>query len=281
MTIRLRGESITNLLPGGALIGEPMKAVLLVGSTTMTRAEAATSFLLSKFVVIMGHVAYVVAGLALSYTIIDAASERVFGIAHFATLALGAALAISLLLITLLAAAVWFRPAARWLVLRSREGGWRSRWNRGVAAIHRVEELLAAAARKERWRIVLALVLSAVAWGLNALEAYVVIRWIGAEAGLSSIFAIDAVSSVVRMILFVIPIGIGGQDWTISGLMMIYGIPDPVVTAANIAVVKRLREFLVAGIGLVLLAAMPRRSALLREIPHNGAPSLQEEGPVR
>jgi glycosyltransferase 2 family protein len=254
MTIRARGEALTNLLPGGALIGEPMKVAMLMRGSSMSRAEAATAFLLGKFALILGHTGYVVTGLALSFGMIDAASERVFGTAHFAVIALAVAGGIFLLLITLLVILVKVRPASRWVPKGEGEGRWGRKWRSAVAELRTIEHLIADATRRHHLRMGLAILCGYIAWSLNAVEAFLIIRWLGIDIAFTHAYAIDGVSSVVRMILFVLPIGIGGQDWAITGLMMIAGVPDPVTTGARFVVLKRAREFAVIGIGLVLLA---------------------------
>jgi uncharacterized protein (TIRG00374 family) len=258
-SIRLRCEALTNILPGGAMIGEPMKIALLMQSSSMTRAEAATSFLLSKFAIIVGHIGYVVLGVALSYALVNQASTRVFNTPHVATIALVVALGLFLLLIGILAAMVWVRPMARWLLPSRRGGRWSGRWNTLVAELHRIEELIGAAARNGVGRLALALACGFVAWSFNAVEAYVVLRWIGADLPFSDVYAIDAVSSIVRMILFVLPIGIGGQDLVILGLMTAHGVAAPETVSAIVAIFKRGREFGVVAVGLALLALATRR----------------------
>ena len=106
----------------------------------------------------------------------------------------------------------------------------------------------------------LSLLCAFLAWALNAVEAYLIIRWLGIDGTFMQLYAIDSVSCVIRMVLFVLPIGIGGQDWTITGLMMAHGFSDPVGASATLVTLKRGREFLVIAIGLLLLLVMPRHS---------------------
>jgi len=254
MSIRVRSEALTNTLPGGALIGEPMKVMLLSRSAGISRAEATTSFLLSKFSIIVGQVVYVVTGVILSYDAMNAASERVFGTAHFATLVLGIALLVLLLMVTLLGAMVWFQPMLRWLIPTSRDGRWPQRWNRLVAEAHGIESLVAEAARRHRWTLALSVLCAVIAWALNGVESYIILRWLDVDVSFTQAYAIDAVSCIARMVLFVLPIGIGGQDWTVTGLLSVHGIADPIGTSARLVVLKRGREFFVIAVGLVMLA---------------------------
>ncbi len=279
-SIRARCEALTNTLPGGAVIGEPMKVMLLLRTGTMTTAEATTAFLLGKFSVIVGQVVYVVTGVALSYSAMNGGSERVFGTEHFATFVLGAALLVLLLMVSLLGAMIWFQPMLRWLVPTGGEGRWSRRWNRIVAEAHSIESMVAHAARTRGPALLLSILCGVTAWALNGVEAFLILRWLEVDITFAQAFAIDAVSCIVRMVVFVLPIGIGGQDWTITGLMSIHGVADPVGTSAGLVVLKRAREFVVIGIGLLLLLLAPGRAPVeataVEPAEEERIPELQE-----
>ncbi|MBL7989512.1 MAG: flippase-like domain-containing protein [Chlorobi bacterium] len=257
--IRLRCESLTNILPGGAVIGEPMKVMHLLRTTTMTAAEATTSFLLAKFCIIVGQVLYVVIGVLFSYAVLSGRSEAIFGTEHFGLLVLGVVGVILLLMLSLLGAMIWFQPMLRFLVPTEREGRWGHLWNRLVAEAHSIEQLIATAGRQQGGKLVAGVFCGFLSWSLNGVEAYLILHFLGVEATFTQAFAIDAVSCVIRMVIFILPIGIGGQDWAITGLMTVHGIANPVGASAQLAVVKRAREFVVIGVGLVMLAFAPQR----------------------
>lgn len=256
--IRLRCEAITNVIPGGGLIGEPMKVSFLMGYTGMNRAEATTSFLLSKFSLIVGQIFYIFFGLALSYEVINNVSESVFGVGDFAGFVLIGALIVLLLILGLTGSMIWFQPMNNRLSFSSKNGRRHHLWNRILKELQEIETLVASEFRRHRYRMILALLCSFLAWSMNGLELYVIVRWLGVDATLVQVYSIDAVSVVVRMIVFVIPIGMGGQDLTIRGLVSAHGFADPAATAARMVVLKRVREFFVIGIGLILLLVMPK-----------------------
>lgn len=259
MSIRARCEAITNLIPGGAVIGEPYKIGLLRNASGMSRAEATTSFLLSKFVLIIGQTLYIFLGLALSYGVINRVSRAEFGVGNFGAFVLVGALFILLFVLTLAVAMVRFQPVNNRLRLTEKESRRHRWWNIAVTELREIEIVLAREFRRQRFRIPVAIVLSFIAWSLNGIELYVIARWLGVDATLPEIYAIDAVSVVVRMVVFVIPIGMGGQDWTIAGLAAAHGLDNPRITAGRMVVMKRVREFAVVAVGLVLLLTMRER----------------------
>lgn len=269
MLIRLRCEAITNVIPGGGFIGEPMKVSFLTGYG-MSRAEAGASFILSKFVLIIAQVLYVFLGLALSYKVINQVSESVFGVSDFAAYVLAGALMIMLIILGLSAGMIWFQPLNNRFSFSEKEGRLHRWWNIILAELREIEMLAASEFRHHRYRLILAIVFSFIAWSLNGVELYLIVRWLGINASFVQIYSIDAVSVVIRMVVFVIPIGMGGQDWTIRGLVTAHGFADPATMAARMVVLKRGREFMVIGVGLLLLLFMSkpsRRGEALPEAP--------------
>ena len=263
--IRLRCEAVTNVVPGGAVIGEPMKVGFLMHSSGMTRPEATTSFLLSKFVLILGQIIYIFVGLALSYSVINNMSESTFGVRDFGMVVLGGALAVLLIILTFAAAMVLWQPMNKKFSFSERDG-WLARWwNIGLKELREIELLVAQEFRRHRYRLLLAILFSFIAWSLNGVELYFIVRWLGIEATFLQIYTIDAVSVVVRMVVFVIPIGLGGQDWTIRSLVAAHGLPQPEITTARMVVMKRAREFFVIGLGLILLLVMPKNGKNKRD----------------
>lgn len=260
MLIRLRCEAITNVIPGGGFIGEPMKVSFLMGYG-MSRAEAGASFILSKFVLIIAQVCYVFLGLALSYKIINQVSESVFGVRDFAAYVLAGALMIMLIILGISAGMIWFQPLNNRFGFSQKDGRIHHWWNIILTELREIEMLAAAEFRQNRYRLILAIVFSFIAWSLNGVELYLIVRWLGINASFVQIYSIDAVSVVIRMVIFVIPIGMGGQDWTIRGLVTAHGFSDPAIMAARMVVLKRAREFMVIGIGLLLLLFMPKAGA--------------------
>lgn len=264
--IRLRCEAITNVIPGGGFIGEPMKVSFLMGYTGMTRAEAGASFILSKFVLILAQVLYVFLGLALSYEVINDVSMSVFGVRDFAAYVLAGALVILLIILSLSAAMIWFQPLNKRFSFSQKTGRLHGWWNIVLTELREIELLAAREYRRNRYRLILAVLFSFIAWSLNGVELYIIVKWLGINASFLQIYSIDAVSVVVRMVVFIIPIGFGGQDWTIRGLVQAHGFSDPATMAARMVVLKRAREFFVIGIGLVLLLVMPKPGSRAAEV---------------
>lgn len=278
MLIRLRAEAITNVVPGGAVIGEPMKVGFLMQESGMDRTEATTSFLLSKFVLVVGQSIYILVGLALAFSVIDRASQQYFGVENFGLLVLGGALLILGLLVGTAGAMVFAQPMNRKLRLSKGEGRIARLWNRLLTELRSIETLVAAEFRRRPGRFPVAILFSFISWSLNGVELWLISQWLGLEVALITMIAIDAVSVIVRMIVFVVPIGMGGQDWTIAGLVGAYGIAEPTQTAARLVLLKRGREFTVIGLGLLLLLVMPNRLQSPKEESGEASASITDTG---
>ncbi len=185
---------------------------------------------------------------------------------------------IMLIILGLSAGMIWFQPLNNRFSFSEKEGRLHRWWNIILAELREIEMLAASEFRHHRYRLILAIVFSFIAWSLNGVELSKldekqlagIVRWLGINASFVQIYSIDAVSVVIRMVVFVIPIGMGGQDWTIRGLVTAHGFADPATMAARMVVLKRGREFMVIGVGLLLLLFMSkpsRRGEALAEAP--------------
>jgi uncharacterized protein (TIRG00374 family) len=260
--IRLKCEGVTNSVPGGAVIGEPMKVGMLMKQSGMTRPEATTSFLIAKFVLVFGQILYILVGLSLSYSVIGSVSHSIFKVDDFAAFVFIGAISMLLLIVSIAAAMVLVQPMNRKFRLSTREG-WIARWwNVGLRELRQIETLVAEEFRRHRFRLVLAVLFSFIAWSLNGVELFFIVKWLNVDASFTEVYAIDAVSVIVRMLIFVIPIGMGGQDITMVGLASAHGFSNPETTVARMVVLKRGREFLAVGTGLLLLLLQPKQRSL-------------------
>ena len=93
-------------------------------------------------------------------------------------------------------------------------------------------------------------------WLAEALEVYVIILYLGGPASLLSAIPIGALSVFIKGGTFFIPGSLGAQDGGNLLLLKAFGYSD--VTGITFALLRRFRELVWIGIGLVCLAAMGR-----------------------
>jgi uncharacterized membrane protein YbhN (UPF0104 family) len=102
-----------------------------------------------------------------------------------------------------------------------------------------------------------ATVLYLLGWLAEALEVYVIISYLGGPTSLLSAISIGALSVFIKGGTFFIPGSLGAQDAGNLLLLQAFGYSD--VTGITFALLRRFREAVWIGVGLLCLAVMGRR----------------------
>jgi uncharacterized membrane protein YbhN (UPF0104 family) len=93
-------------------------------------------------------------------------------------------------------------------------------------------------------------------WLAEALEVYVIVYYLGGPANLMSAISIGALSVFIKGGTFFIPGSLGAQDGGNLLLLKAFGYSD--VTGMTFALLRRFRELVWIGIGLLCLATLGR-----------------------
>jgi glycosyltransferase 2 family protein len=99
-------------------------------------------------------------------------------------------------------------------------------------------------------------VLYLLGWLTEAFEVYVIILYLGGPASLLSAVSIGALSVFIKGGTFFIPGSLGAQDGGNLLLLKAFGYSD--VTGITFALLRRFRELVWIGVGLLCLAGMAR-----------------------
>jgi putative membrane protein len=105
----------------------------------------------------------------------------------------------------------------------------------------------------------------AVAWRasfrlLLAVEVALVLRWFGEPVPIWSVLALESIAQAARVAAMVIPAALGAQETAIMAAGLMLGYPTEPLLA--LAVVKRVRELLVGGAGLIAWQYMEAATSL-------------------
>ena len=98
----------------------------------------------------------------------------------------------------------------------------------------------------------------------EALEVYVILYYLGGPAMALSAISIGALSVFIKGGTFFIPGSLGAQDGGNLLLLKAFGYSD--VTGITFALLRRFRELVWIGIGLMCLAMMGRRDAVQKNL---------------
>jgi hypothetical protein len=252
------GFSLTDALPGGFVLGEWFKMEMLRRWYGVQLSDAAASQLIIKFGLALSHCLFVLAGLVLSYPVLRDHSLEVFGSsgAHLAfllaTVVFGLLLLVGLFLVfggrsfSRLAAGLGRVPAPslrRWLAQNTTRAA-------------ELDQRMAVLFHGNRKNVITSFGFLAAGWLLQALETAILLRCLGLSDSFTTAFAIEAVGSIARLILFVLPSGIGAQDAVFVALFKSYGLYGPASGAFLLA--KRAKDLLWIGVGFLFILLVRR-----------------------
>jgi glycosyltransferase 2 family protein len=100
-------------------------------------------------------------------------------------------------------------------------------------------------------------------WMAEALEVYVIIYYLGGPAMALSAISIGALSVFIKGGTFFIPGSLGAQDGGNMLLLSAFGYSD--VTGITFALLRRFRELVWIGLGLLCLALVDGRSVVIHD----------------
>jgi len=257
--LRLAGDSLTNGLPGGIVLGEPFKAVMARRWFEVSLADNAASLMIVKFGLAISQSIFVLVGLLLIYPLLRERSAEIFGFegAQYISLALMAGF--QLLLLFLLAAVFRGRtfgaaarglgrlpipPLRRWLATNTE-------W------ITAIDASCSSVFRNNRRYLPATFALLLGSWLVSSLESYVLLGALTGEApGLTTALAVESVGSMFRLLFFLVPSGIGGQDASFLALFRLFDLPR--AAGGAFVLVKRAKELIWIGLGFMLVVLLRR-----------------------
>jgi len=249
--IRTAGEVVNMTTPVAYVGGEPLKAYLL-GRHEIPMVPAMASVVTAKTTMTIAQVIFILLGIAIGVWVLgaDATSGRT---------------GMPALALTISAGLLLFGTALLILVQR------RGLFTGLLAVLHRCRiHIPFLDAREEKLRALDAAILNFYAkdrrafllstgscflgWLAEALEVYLMIASLGLAVTPSAAIAIAALSVFIKGSTFFIPGSVGAQEGGNLLLMIAFGYTD--VNGMAFALLRRLRELVWIGIGLVCLTAL-------------------------
>ncbi len=255
--IRTAGEVVNTTTPTGYVGGEPLKASLL-RKHHVPMEEAFTSVIIAKTTMTIAEVVFILLGISLGVWFLGgndssgqivAAALLSVGLLAFGTVAF--------VFVQRQGLCIWLLESLRKIgvkikFLESREEQLRS-LDRAILGFY----------RHKRPAFCVSTGLFFLGWMAEALEVYVILHVLGGPAIALSAISIAALSVFIKSSTFFIPGSLGTQDGGNLLLLEAFGYSD--VTGITFALVRRFRELVWIGIGLLCLA-MQRRQAPAKEI---------------
>jgi len=257
--IRTAGEVVNMTTPTAYVGGEPLKAYLLK-KHGVPMVEGLASVVTAKTTMTIAQVGFILLGIALGFWILGSSGSPAHAV-------VAASASVGLLLFgTVIFVVVQRRGLFTGLL------GVLRRLRIRIPFLETREEKLRSLDRtildfyaRDRRAFLLATGTFFLGWLAEALEVYVILYYLGGPADLLSAISIGALSVFIKGGTFFIPGSLGAQDGGNLLLLLAFGYGE--LTGITFALLRRVRELVWIGIGLLCLAAMGGRGA---ELPLQG-----------
>jgi uncharacterized protein (TIRG00374 family) len=243
VSARLAGEAFN--LTTATVGGEAVKAWLLRPAVPLH--ESLPSLIVSKTTITLAQGLFLLLGVALAWRTVPPDSPVLYAMEVLFALEL---LAVAGFIVTQVSGLV----------------GWAGRLLDRFSAhavgardvLARADDVLVRFYREEPLRLTLSITFNLLGWLVGALEAYLILRFLGAEVSLGTATVIEAFGTAVRFATFLIPASLGAAEGGYVVTFLALGLGS--TTAVSFSLVRRAREGTWAAIGLIIFALLRRRS---------------------
>jgi uncharacterized protein (TIRG00374 family) len=256
LAIRTAGEVVNMTTPTAYVGGEPLKAYLLK-KHQVPMVEGLASVIIAKTTMTIAEVLFILLGIALGMWLLGGNDSS------------GQTVAAALLGVGILA----FGTAAFVFVQRQGLFTWLLGFLRKIGLkiaylesreeqLRSLDRTILAFYRNNRPAFYSSTGLFFLGWMAEALEVYVIIYYLGGPTMALSAISIGALSVFIKGGTFFIPGSLGAQDGGNMLLLNAFGYSD--VTGITFALLRRFRELVWIGLGLLCLALVGGRSVVMQ-----------------
>jgi uncharacterized membrane protein YbhN (UPF0104 family) len=250
LAARLAGDAVNYLTPSATVGGELLRVRLLGRGVPASLRWASVS--VAKVGQTAAQAIFIMLGLALVLPGLSALGLRAgwggLGAAGVGAAALAAG-----------AVFVWIVRRGFWATARGALGRARLLGRLPPSWMELGEDLDAALARLGSWRTAASLGCFVLGWAVGAAEIYLILRRVGDAVDWRTALALETGSVLLDGILFFVPAKVGTQEGGKVALFAALGLSP--ARGLTVGVVRRIRELVYAGLGLVALAWLSARSS--------------------
>ena len=257
LAIKTAGEVVNLTTPAGYIGGEPLKAYLLT-KYHVPMVEGLASVVIAKTTKTIAEVLFILLGITLAFWRVD--NDGSLGQTVVAAL-------VSVSLLLFVAASLVFAQRKgffTWLLEFTRKIGLKVRFLEArEEEIRSLDRMILEYYRHNRRAVYTSTGLFFLSWMAEALEVYIIIWYLGGPALVLSAISINALSVFIKGTTFFIPGSLGAQDLGNLFLLKDFGYSE--VAGVTFALLRRFRELVWIGIGLLCLAVLRGRAAGIQE----------------
>jgi uncharacterized protein (TIRG00374 family) len=251
--IRTAGEVVNMTTPTAYVGGEPLKAYLLQ-KYHVPMVEGLASVVIAKTTMTIAQVLFILIGIALSFWVLGSNGSS-------GQLVAAGLLSVGLLLFGIAAFLFVQRHGLfTWMLEMLRKLGFRIGFLEvREEKLKSLDQIILNFYTHHQSRFYTSTGFYFLGWLAEALEVFVIISYLGGPANLLSAISIGGLSVFIKGGTFFIPGSLGAQDGGNLLLLKAFGYSD--VTGITFALLRRFRELVWIGIGLICLAAMGKKES--------------------
>jgi uncharacterized membrane protein YbhN (UPF0104 family) len=253
LSIRLSADALTVSAPGGAVLSEGVRVMILQTRCDVPVTEGVGALAARKCLLIRGHGLYLALATIVGWGYLSQRSADVLGIPGLPLFLGGMAAALIAASLIMGRALSGGGTAARvgMLLERIPVRALRAWLQRRRTAFSQTDAHLGRTLGPQAGRQ--ATLLYLLMWLAEASETYLLLRLLGFDVGLADALALEAVITVARALAFFVPAGLGVQDAGYVAFLRGDGGGSALELAAAFALIKRARELFWVGVGFALL----------------------------
>jgi uncharacterized protein (TIRG00374 family) len=253
LAIRTAGEVVNMTTPTAYLGGEPIKAYLLT-KYNVPLVEGAASVVIAKTTMTIAEVVYILVGMALGFWIL--------GVGGSVGQTVTAGLLSVGLLVSSIAAFVFVQQRGLFASILSavRKLGLRIGFLEAREEhLRSIDQTIRNFYNHHQRAFYVSTGMYFLGWMAEALEVFGIIYFLGGPTNLLSTISIGALAVFIKGGTFFIPGSLGAQDGGNLLLLKAFGYSD--ITGITFALLRRFREVVWIGIGLLCLAMLGKKDA--------------------
>ena len=248
LAIRTAGEVVNMTTPAAYVGGEPLKAYMLTPQG-IPLVDGLASVVVAKTVMTIAQVLFIILGIGLGFWILgESASSKHVGLAALVSVCLLAFGTAAFLVVQSRGLFMGLLQVFR--MCRIRFGYLEQREEK----LRDLDRTIVEFYTRNKGRFLFASIVFFVGWLAEALEVYVILYYLGGPVDLLTSVAIGALSVFIKGGTFFIPGSVGAQEGGNLALLLAFGYSD--VTGITFALLRRVRELVWIGIGLLCLLGL-------------------------
>ncbi len=265
--IRLCTEAILMSLPGGVAIAEAAKSFLLKQNVGMAMPEAIAIVAVKKGLLGVAHGVYLSLSALLGFSALRLVSEEMIGFRGLEWLAWLAAL---LVLVMFGGATLLFlyggmsQRIHQWLMAIPLTG--LRNW-----LLDKEKHFIETDAHFEQFhtikrrKVALAIFLFFVGWMFETIDSLLILTLLKVNIPFGAMMCMETTMSLIRAMLFILPAGLGIQDYGYVLFLKSFGVPDAESVGVAFVLIKRSKELIWILIGYLLITIGGLKAAELSE----------------